>query len=69
MHTKYNCSVLDIVKDNTNMFSGLFFQDNGLVRMYQHYPDIVFIDGTYKLHSNNASTYIFIGVDGEGNDF
>ena len=41
-------ATVDVLSDNDNNFKGIFFQDEYMTRMFSSYPEIIFIDVTYK---------------------
>ncbi len=45
----------------------MFYQTDEMRELYQHYGDILFIDGTYRVNINNYSIYLFVVEDNNGN--
>ncbi|XP_047126169.1 uncharacterized protein LOC124807808 [Hydra vulgaris] len=48
------------------MFKGLFFQDSQMQKMYERYPEILFVDATYQLLGLRMPIYLMIVIDGDG---
>lgn len=67
LQDKYGCSV-NVLEEN-NVLQGIFFQDEIMKEMYSHFPEILFIDGTYKLLNIRFVCYIFLVEDGNGKNF
>ena len=40
---------MEIVVTQDNVVNGIFFQDEEMRRMYDRFPEILFVDATYKL--------------------
>ncbi|XP_070563064.1 zinc finger SWIM domain-containing protein 3-like [Ptychodera flava] len=47
-------------------FELLFFQTSNMKLLYNQYPDVLFIDGTYKVNIEGYPLYAFLIEDGEG---
>lgn len=54
--TKYNCTV-DFKTENTK-FSALIFQDPHMKKSFNLFPEILFMDGTYKLINIRCPVYV-----------
>lgn len=63
----YGCDVK--VLKNNDVLHGVFFQDGKMADAYLYYPEILFLDGTYKLLDIRFTCYIFLIEDGNGNTF
>ena len=48
------------------MFTGLFYQDKLMKFSFQHYPEVLMVDSTYKLNDLRMPLYILLIVDGNG---
>lgn len=59
-------SVVEITVANDNVMSGIYFQDQEMRRMYDRFPEILFVDATYKLNNLRMPLYIFLVEDGNG---
>lgn len=55
---KFNCTV-DVTTENQK-FMGLFFQDEQMKKSFDLFPEILFIDGTYKLLNIRCPVYILV---------
>ena len=40
---------VDVIVDNDNVLQGFFFQDHEMRQCFSSYPELVCVDGTYKL--------------------
>ncbi|KAF0703489.1 protein FAR-RED IMPAIRED RESPONSE 1-like, partial [Aphis craccivora] len=61
---KYNCQYEILIEDNE--FRGIFFQNNTMKSNFAAFPEIVFLDGTYKLLNFNGVVYLFLVEDSVG---
>ncbi len=59
-------STVEVFTDEENQFTGLFFQDKHMKAAYAAYPEVLFLDATYKLNNLRMPLYIFLIVDGNG---
>ena len=59
-------SSVEILSDTENNFKGLFFQDASMKQCFSSYPEIVFIDATYKLLEIGLPTYLLLCEDSNG---
>lgn len=57
---------MEVFTDEENQFTGLFFQDKHMKAAYAAYPEVLFLDATYKLNNLRMPLYIFLVVDGNG---
>ena len=46
--------------------NGIFFQDEEMKLMYDKFPEILFVDATYKLNDLHMPLYVFLVEDGNG---
>ena len=46
--------------------SGIYFQDKEMKRMYDCFPELLFVDATYKLNNLRMPLYVFLIEDGNG---
>ena len=65
LRQRYNCSV-DISTDENEKFCGLFIQDEEMRQTFDAYPEIVFLDATYKLLNLQFPVYLFVCEDSNG---
>lgn len=49
-----------------NIMSGIFYQDEEMKRMYNYFPELLFVDATYKLNDLRMPLYVFLVEDGNG---
>lgn len=59
-------SVVEVVVTQDNVVHGIFFQDEEMRRMYDRFPEILFVDATYKLNDLRMPLYLFLVEDGNG---
>ena len=55
-----------IFTDDNNVLTGLFFQDRLMKTTFASYPEIIFVDATYKLNELRMPLYLMLVVDGNG---
>lgn len=55
-----------IYKDDNQLFQGLFFATNSMKKIMTAYPEIVFIDATYKVLKIRAALYLMLVEDSAG---
>ena len=60
MYTLYIGATIDIFSDDQKQFKGLYFQDNSMKQCFDSYPEIVFLDATYKLLEIGIPTYLLL---------
>ena len=61
-HSFIGCT-FEVYSDSEKNFLGLFCQDNYMKEDFQSYPEIIFIDATYKLTESRLLVYIFLVED------
>jgi len=59
-------SVVEIIVTKENVVNGIFFQDKEMWHMYDKFPEILFVDATYKLNDLRMPLYLFLVEDGNG---
>ena len=59
-------SVVEVFSTEDKVLSGIFFQDEEMRRMYDCFPELLFVDATYKLNELRMPLYLFIVKDGNG---
>lgn len=57
---------MEIIVPEENVVNGIFFQDAEMRRMYDRFPEILFVDATYKLNDLHMPLYLFLIEDGNG---
>ena len=65
LRKNYNCSI-DISTDENDTFCGLFVQDKEMRETFAAYPEILFMDATYKLLDLQFPVYLFVCEDPNG---
>ena len=55
-----------IFTDDNNVLTGLFFRDCLMKTTFASYPEIIFVDATYKLNELRMPLYLMLVVDGNG---
>ena len=56
----------DISTDAGDNFCGLFIQDNDMRETFEAYPEIIFVEATYKLVDLQFSVYLLACEDSNG---
>jgi len=56
-------SSVEVFCKKKNEFIGLLFQDLQMKEAFDTYPEIVFVDATYKLSQLGVPTYLFLCED------
>ena len=51
----YVGSTVDVFVNEDNVFTGLFYQDKLMKFSFQHYPEVLMVDSTYKLNDLNGN--------------
>ena len=65
----YVGSIVEIIVTKENVVNGtqcIFFQDEEMWRMYDRFPEMLFVDATYKLNDLRMPLYLFLVEDGNG---
>ena len=57
---------VEVYSDEEKNFKGLFFQDVQMADAFQAYPEIIFLDATYKLLELGLPVYIMLCEDSNG---
>lgn len=52
--------------DENNQLEGMFFQTENMRTWFSNYPEVVFIDATYKLNDRNMPLLFMCVMDGDG---
>ena len=65
LRSKHNCSV-DILADENDIFCGIFIQDPEMRETFAAFPEILFLDATYKLLELSYPVYLFLCEDSNG---
>ena len=61
----HNCDV-DVCTNQENEFLGLFIQDKKMRDTFSAFPEIIFLDATYKLLDLQFPVYVFACEDSNG---
>ncbi len=59
-------SIVEVVITAENVVNGIYYQDKQMRQMYDRFPEIVFVDATYKLNDLRMPLYLFLVEDGNG---
>ena len=59
-------SVVEVFHDNEGIFTGLFFQDAHMRRVYNAFSELLMGDATYKLTDLRMPLFLMLGIDGNG---
>ncbi|KAH6946946.1 hypothetical protein HPB50_016235 [Hyalomma asiaticum] len=65
LRNDYNATV-HLLVDEKNELRALFFQDDDMKKSFDAYPEIIFIDATYKLLETRMACFLVIIEDGNG---
>ncbi|KAK3105874.1 hypothetical protein FSP39_007585 [Pinctada imbricata] len=58
---------VEIVKDDEfDIVRGIYFQDGIMRHIFEKYPELLFIDATYKLNNLRLPLFVLMAVDGDG---
>ena len=60
------CACVEIITSESDVFHGIFFQDQEMRHVFCTYPEILFIDATYKLLELRFPVYVLLVEDGNG---
>ena len=52
--------------DEENTLQALYFQAKNMIDVFQSYPELLFIDATYKLNDLYMPLYVLLCIDGNG---
>ena len=54
------------VVDDENQLLGIYYQDKAMKDAYDSFPEMIFIDATYKVNELKMPLYVMLGEDGNG---
>ena len=57
---------MNIYSDDQGNFLGLVFQDKMMKDVFNTYPELIFVDATYKLLNIGVPTFLFLSEDSNG---
>lgn len=57
---------MEIITTGESVFHGIFFQDNEMKQVFSAYPEILFVDATYKLLELRFPVYVLLVEGGNG---
>ena len=57
---------VEVFCDDNNEFKGLFFQDKEMMSIFEAYPEMIFIDATYKLLQIGVPVFLILCEDANG---
>ena len=55
-----------VLVDDNNALCGLFFQDQSVIDTFKSYPEIIFVDATYKLLELSLPVFLILCEDSNG---
>lgn len=58
--------VIQYEKNNKNNLQFIFIQTSHMREMFEKYPEVIFVDGTYKVNRKNYVLYSILVADGRG---
>ena len=50
--------------DDKNMIESIFFQDQRMQKAFEVFPEVTFVDGTYKINDRDMTLYIMYVAGG-----
>lgn len=59
-------AVYEIFTDENNELQGIFFQDERMKAVFDHFPDVLLFDATYKLNDRRMPLGVGMVIDGNG---
>ncbi|XP_074108513.1 zinc finger SWIM domain-containing protein 3-like [Cotesia typhae] len=65
LHDKYGC-ITKVKASDRNEFEALFFTNSDMQKSVTNWPEILFVDGTYKLFNLRYTLYLLIIQNGNG---
>ncbi|RWS18712.1 uncharacterized protein B4U80_07169, partial [Leptotrombidium deliense] len=63
---KIQGATIEIAVSDDNELLGVHFQDQRMKQMFEHYPELVIYDATYKLNNLRMPIFLLLVVDGNG---
>ena len=57
---------MQVYSDEQSNFQGLFFQDKIMKEVFKAYPELIFVDATYKLLNLGFPTFLILSEDSNG---
>lgn len=64
--SKIENATVKIIHDEQKQLDCIFFQDSRMKNVFEIYPDLLMIDGTYKLNDRRMPLVVMLIVDGNG---
>ena len=61
--------VKTLLNEETDELEGVFYPRREWQRLFQLFPEVVFVDATHKLNCVGMPLYIMMGLDGNGDTF
>ncbi|XP_044596136.1 uncharacterized protein LOC123273042 isoform X2 [Cotesia glomerata] len=62
----YKCSIHVLQEEETNQFKGIYFCNDDMKKSMEAYPEMIFMDGTYKLFKLNFILFLLMVQTGNG---
>ncbi|CAK9301941.1 unnamed protein product [Gordionus sp. m RMFG-2023] len=60
-----NGAVVEILENDSELL-GIYFQDASMLHYLKYYPEVIFIDATYKLNNLGMPLFILLVIDSHG---
>ncbi|CAK9291549.1 unnamed protein product [Gordionus sp. m RMFG-2023] len=60
-----NGAVVEILENDSELL-GIYFQDASMLHYLKNYPEVIFIDATYKLNNLGMPLFILLVIDSHG---
>ena len=55
---------VNVKADDEKMIEPIFFQDQQMQRAFEVFPEVTFVDGTYKINDRDMTLYIMYVAGG-----
>ncbi|CAC5419274.1 unnamed protein product [Mytilus coruscus] len=59
-------TIVELFASEDNVLQGLFYQDKEMLQNFENYPEILFIDSTFKVNNLRMPLYVFLVEDSMG---
>ncbi|CAC5406848.1 unnamed protein product [Mytilus coruscus] len=59
-------TIVELLASEDNVLQGLFYQDKEMLQNFENYPEILFIDSTFKVNNLRMPLYVFLVEDSMG---
>ena len=62
----FSGSSVHVVADDNNVIQAIFFQDQEMKNMFRAFPEVIFVDSTYRTNNTQMAMYVLLVEDGNG---